>query len=126
MSLFVSDTDLFEIVVKYERRDGALLLDHPDAKNEERFWFKRPNWAESKAIMSQGVIVDGNSGQAIIDPYKLMDMKMRTLLKKWTLKGQDGEAMEVSPENLAKLDPLLVQHLYSRVEEQLSPQEKKA
>lgn len=125
MSLFVSDSDVFEVVVKYMKRDGILIFDQ-SGNEEERFWFKRPNWSESKAIMSQCVMVDGNSGQAIIDPYKLMDMKVKTLLKTWTLKGDDGEAVEVSPENLAKLDPLLVQHLYSRVEEQLSPQEKKA
>ena len=117
MSLFVDDAELFDIEVNYTVENGVIKFHEEGCPGCESatFSFKRPNWNESKTILSASVLVDAASGRAIVDPYKLMDMRIRLLLKKWSLE------QPLLPENIAKLDPNLMQYLYSKVEERLSP-----
>jgi len=117
MSLFTKD-ETFDIAISYTRGDkGELKF---DTEGEiETFTFRRPNWQDTRALMSASVIVSAQTGQAIVDPYRMMDMKIKTLLKDWTIK-KDGEKVEVTPENIDKLEPDLVQYLYNKLNSTLS------
>lgn len=120
MPLLISESDTFKISVKYNYKPNGEIEFKEDGKESAVFVFKRPNWIDIRTIMSTSVIVNANNGQAIIDPYKLMDTKIKILLKSWDLKGEKGE-IELTNENVDKLHPELIQYLFDKMNAELSP-----
>lgn len=126
MSLLVNESQLFDVIVIYARKNGELEFFEegkaPAGAVKETFKFKRPTWTEARDMMSASVLVDAVSGRSIIDPYKFMDMKVKTLIKDWSL-NHDGKKLELSEDNIDKLEPALVQHLFDRLEQRSAPAE---
>ncbi len=119
MSLLITESDTFVVNVKYSQQEnGELKFD--EGTEAAAFTFKRPSWVEMRMIMSNAVIVNANSGQAIIDPYKLMDTKIKLLLKDWDLKNDKGK-IPVTPDSIDNLHPTLVQYLFDKLNNETSP-----
>lgn len=114
MSLFVDENDLVAVEVRYTEKDNKLeFYDKepcPEGAKLEKFEFKKPSWGDQREIMEIAFGVDPNSGTPMVDPYRFMDAKFKTLLKKWTLK------IELSWDNIDKLHPDLMEHLNSRID----------
>ena len=123
MSLLIQNDDLFTIDIYFKEENGSLeVIEAPSPEDKfEKFSFKRPNWQETRIVSSASVLVDANTGKAIIDPFKYMDLRLKLLLKDWTLKDQEGNKLPITYDNIDKLHPLLVQHLFGKVEEFLVP-----
>lgn len=121
--LLVSQDDVFTIDVSYTYENGFLTIHEGEAPTgalKDSFTFRRPNWEDIHIMNSSSVIVDAINGKAIMDPYKYMDIKVKRLLKRWTLKiGQ--ETAPVSQDNINRLHPVMMQHLFAKVEENLEP-----
>jgi len=127
MSLLISENDTFEIKVAYvQGTNGELKFENgegslgPEAKHET-FVFRRPNWFDTRIIFSSCVIVDGESGKAIVDPYKMMDVRLKMLLKEWTITKDDGEKVPITAQSIDQLEPLLVEHVHNKLNEALTP-----
>jgi len=114
MSLLINESDTFVINVRYSQQaNGELIFD--EGSETANFTFKRPNWIEMRTIMSNAVIVNANNGQAIIDPYKLMDTKIKLLLKEWDLK------IPVTESAIDRLHPTLIQYLFDKLNVETAP-----
>lgn len=118
MPLFIQDSDLFEVVVHYveEGRKVTYFDDGepmPEAVKKATFKFKYPNWSEQQFIMAGSLTVDEN-GTTMADPYKYMDSKIKTLLREWDL------AIPLTPANVDKLDPSLVNYLNKCMDKEMS------
>ena len=122
MGLLITDSNKFEIEIAYVEEGQTLTFLAPDSQianvKKERFTFKRPNWREDMEIMSASVIFDG--ARTVVNPFRVMDMRIRRLLKDWTLVSGEKK-LEINPENIDNLHPDLVQELYRRLEKILSP-----
>jgi hypothetical protein len=121
MSLLVSSDQLFEIKIDYQiiPDKGVKILETEEHNSkQDTFYFKRPNWKDVRNIASASVSVDAVSGKVIADPYKYMDIKIKTLLKDWTITGDDGKKLEVSVVNIDKMHPDIVQSLAEKLEKQ--------
>ena len=122
MSLLISENDTFEIKVAYsEVEDGRLEFEETEGAKHETFTFKQPSWANTRGILSACVIVDAESGRAIIDPYKMMDLRFKVLIKDWSI-TENGQKVPATMENVDKLHPSLVQEVYNRLNALLSPE----
>ena len=120
MSLLISDKDTFDVKIRYVAKGGkAKILDEKDAPVPEEkaasFTFKRRlNWSETQRMYSSAISVDGN-GNVRTDPYKLIDARLKALLRDWTVVGEDGKKLAPVPSNMDKLDPDLVQYVMDKV-----------
>jgi hypothetical protein len=125
--LLVDDNETVEVIIRVEKKDGGLVFyeDGQPSENakEERFVFKRPNWGDWKKINTDIVSVS-DTGQSTINLHKFIDLRMKILLKSWTLKDAAGKPLPVSPEVIDKLKPALVTYLNRRLEDQLTAAEK--
>lgn len=121
--LLVDETLTFQIEVYHAQDTGVFVIypsAPPTAAERDVFTFRRPNWIDVRNMNSASVLVDAVSGKAIIDPYKYMDLKVKTLLTDWTIsKGE--EKVPISPDNVNRLQPELIQYLFQRLEERLAP-----
>lgn len=124
MSLLINDSDTFPVEVLFTKEEnGTFVFGKGDSK--ETFTFKRPTWNEMRLIMSSSVIINAANGQGLVDPYKMMDLKIKSLLKDWSLK--DGEnKLPLTNENIDKLNPDLIQYLFAKLNEGLTPKEEPA
>lgn len=119
--LLVDSGNTFTISITY-KEDGSLQIlkdGEPDGKTDT-FTFRRPNWGDIRTMNSYAVLVDAVSGKAIIDPYKYMDIKIKMLLVGWTLK-QGEEDLPLSADNVNRLDPILFQSLFEKLEHKINP-----
>jgi hypothetical protein len=120
MSLLISDKDTFDVKIRYVIKSGkAKILDEKDApapeEKEASFTFKRRlGWKETQMVFSTSISVDG-AGNVRTDPYKLIDARLRTLLKDWTVTGDDGKKLPLTSSGIDALDPDLVQYLMDKV-----------
>lgn len=121
--LLVDETSTFQVIVYHGEDTGIFVIysdTPPDAAKKDVFTFRRPNWVDVRNMNSASVLVDAVSGKAIIDPYKYMDLKVKSLLTDWTIsKGE--EKVPVSPDNVNRLQPELIQYLFQKLEEKLAP-----
>jgi hypothetical protein len=119
MPLFIDDKDTFEVVVRYKEQGRKILFyedseELPSDVKTEKFTFKYPNWSEQQAMMAGALTIDQN-GVAAADPYKYMDAKIKTMLRGWTL-TKDNEPLQVTYDNIEKLDGSLVSYLTSKID----------
>jgi len=126
MPLFIDDDDTFEVLVTYTQDGKKTLFYEPDEITppdalEETFTFKRPNWHETMEIMARSVIVSPTTNEPIINPYKFMDIKFRTLIRKWTLKDKNGEPLPISDETVKRLTSAVVYYLGTKIDVEISP-----
>lgn len=121
--LLVSENETFEVPVMFTENNGALTFYEPDQAPEgakkETFLFRRPNWADMKAINSGAMTVDA-TGKPNLDIYRFMDMKIRTLLKDWSLMANPENKLQITQANINKLHPDLLPYLFSKMEERLT------
>jgi len=125
--LLVSRNDVFDIQVNYLENEEALSFYEPDGDpmpdgiKTVKFIFRKPNWTDTKTISSAACQIDPFNGKTIIDPFKYMDQKFKTLLKDWTLFDEDGiSKLPITYNNIDLLRPELVQYVFSKVEEKLN------
>lgn len=122
--LIITENDILQIDVYFsDRENSTVFYDNKekapaDAKSES-FVFRKANWADAKVINSSAVTIDA-AGKPTMDLYRYMDQKIKTLLKDWTLKGATNEKLPISVVNINKLNPDLIQHLFSKLEEKSS------
>ena len=119
MSLLISDKDTFNVKVRYVMKNGKATIlgekDGGEGVQDATFTFKRRlGWKETQMVFSTSISVDG-SGNVRTDPYKLIDARLRALLKDWDVKGDDGKKLPPVSSNIDALDPDLVQHLMDKV-----------
>ena len=120
MSLLISEKDVFDVKVRYVAKNGKTrILDDkdvpaPDEKAASFTFKRRLGWKETQMVFSTSISVDG-SGNVRTDPYKLIDARLRALLKDWDVKGDDGKKLPPVSSNIDALDPDLVQHLMDKV-----------
>jgi len=118
MPLMHKDSDRLDVVVKYAETANGLEFFEDNYDKEclkETFNFKRLTWEMHKGIMS-AVMVMNVQGQSLVDLFKLMDLKVKTQIAEWSLKDDKGDNLPVTPENIGRLDPLLIQHLFSKLQ----------
>lgn len=124
MPLFISDDDVVELRVFHTEENGILKFyfndPMPSGVEENIFVFRRPNWGDQNVIMGTTLRIDLTSGTPIMDPYRFIDAKLKVLLRSWSLKDNKGNPLEVSSENIDKLDPNLIEHLNIRLNATLS------
>jgi hypothetical protein len=120
MSLLVSKTETVDIDIYYVMKDGNLvfLKDGTPDSTKETFTFRKPSWADFKKMMSSSASIDGQGGMSM-DPYKFMDVRIKTLLCKWTLKEDDGKDIPLTPENIDCLPVPLMDHLAAVISESM-------
>ncbi len=112
MNILISENENFTIQVYVASKVGlnpsfSLTKDSSIAEAVESFTFKKPAWGEAKLIMSAAVSVS-NDGEAKVDPYKLMDARIKILLKSWTLKDIEDKPLPVTDDNIDKLPSSLI------------------
>lgn len=122
--LLISDNDVVEVKIYFTRNGNSMVFHEKDSAPaealNETFIFRQPTWVDIKNINSTAVIVDPSSGKPSMDLFRYMDLKIKTLLKEWSLKNDAGEKLQVSASNINKLSPDLVQHLFTKFEEMLT------
>lgn len=119
MSLLISDKDTFDVKVLYVVKNGKMRIlaekeVAADAKDASFTFKRRLGWKETQQVFSTSISVDG-MGNVRTDPYKLIDARLRTLLKDWTVTGEDGKKLPLTQAAIDNLDPDLVQHLMDKV-----------
>lgn len=120
MPLLISENDLVKVTVHYSENGSDLkFYEGPqDGAESEDFWFKRPDWGDQKMIM-EGTMGINSDGVPIMDPHRYQDMKFKVLLRKWSLKYEDGTAVPVSAETIDRMHPDLVGHLDKRLDDEV-------
>ncbi len=118
MSLFVEDDDLIQIDVNYYKQGKNIIILDPFKEipkgieiQKETFSIKLPNWMDAVAIASASSIVDGQTGQVLVNPHKFNDTRLKLLLKDWTLKDKDGSKLKITNELIDKLSPVIVEYI---------------
>ena len=118
MSLLIGDNDTFDIEVFFLEQGNEMKFfskkDAPENCKAETFTFKKPAWLEMRTMMAQSIIPSG--GTVVLNPYVFMDMKIKSLLKKWTLKDDKDNLIKVTPENIDRLHHALCDHLSGRID----------
>jgi len=123
MSALINENETIEVKIYVVTHDGN--TDYHDSPLKEAtdceemtFIFKRPAWGETKEIMSQSVRLSDGKGE--IDPYRLMDARLKVLLRKWDLKSEDGKPIPVTPVNIGRLPAPLVEAINAVLGQRLS------
>ena len=105
----IKDNETFEVsvyqVVDKKGKESFSLTNDGTAAAELKITFKRPAWGDIKEIMSKSVVMI--EGKAQIDPYRLMDTRLKVLIRSWNLTGEDGKPIPATPENTDRLSPPL-------------------
>lgn len=86
----------------------------------------RLTWKEQNTITAHCIkTVSGSDGRTAyeIDGIKLRDLKLKMCLKKWNLIGEQGQHIEVTPEVIDTLDPVVANELLSSFERVTEPSE---
>ena len=78
--------------------------------------WKRLNWKEHNQILNKSLttVVQQDGGQSKeLNVVIFNDLKLKTCLKKWNLKNEKNEVLEVTPEAIDTLEPDLAAKLLS-------------
>lgn len=125
--LLIQDNDLFEVPIYFTQKDGRVAfydnaegVKVPEGAETETFVFRKPNWLDIRNINSAAMSLDGATTKPSIDMFRYMDLKVKTLLKDWTLKDANGAKVQVNVAAINKLHPDLVPHLFAKLEEYLT------
>jgi hypothetical protein len=125
MSLLVNEKSNLEVTVRYSIEKGILTFHEEQSDNtivEEKFFFKRPNWKDHRSMMSSLVMqVTNDELSPTVNLYGMMDVRIKTLLKDWTLKDDDGNNLAVTPENIDRLDHRVIEYVFNKLSAELSP-----
>lgn len=125
MPALINDNETIEIRVYAVTPKGESRVEYHDSPVKEGesceelvFVFKRPAWGETKEMMSQSVRLSDGKGE--LDPYRLMDARLKVLLKKWNLKSEDGKSIALTPANIERLPAPLVEAINAVLGQRLS------
>jgi hypothetical protein len=83
--------------------------------------WKRMTWKEQNAVFAQSLRVI--AGESEIDALKYRELKLRTCLKKWDAKDDDGNPLPLTPETLDNLCPEVASELLRSFERVTEPSE---
>jgi hypothetical protein len=117
MPLLMEEDELLEIEVRYKETEKGIEIFNKDAPSDAacaKFYFKRPCWGEYRTIMSASVNINVADGQAMVDPYKLSDLRLKKLLKDWTIENKNGK-IPITPANVDMLQPRIAQYLIDKL-----------
>ena len=97
-----------------EKNNGNVDIDWTKVENYEVVC-KYPSFANSNTIASNSVtIVDG---KVSINVALLRYFKIRTLLKKWNFKDNEGKEIPVNIDQIERLHPVLAGYIGDRLDE---------
>lgn len=85
--------------------------------------WKRANWKEQNHIFSQSLRIINSESE--IDPLKYRDLILKTCLKKWDVKDDNGNPIPCNPEMIDNLDPEAAKEMISAFERVTESQENK-
>lgn len=109
MTPIIKSTETFEVtiyqVVDAKGKESYSLANDGTATASLKVAFKRPAWGDIKEIMSKSVVMI--EGKAQVDPYRLMDTRLKVLVRSWNLTGEDDKPIPATPENMDRLTPPL-------------------
>ena len=120
MKFFVENSDNVIVTVFAWEADGQIEASHtesdiPKEVKSERieFTFKKPNYADSNVIMqSSGLNADGTGG---VNFLNFQNTVLRSLLKGWNMKNEDGEKVPFTNANINNLIPAIARAAVSGV-----------
>ena len=127
MSLIMSSVDNFTVKIIYSNNpDGSISYyedEGPQPSNviTEIFTFRKPTWADVRNMMSASATLV-NDGTLKVDPWKLMDIKVKSLLVEWTLLDSAKKKLPINARNIDLLYPTLISKLNDKIEAVLSSQ----
>lgn len=81
--------------------------------------WKRPTWKEQNITFAQSLRPIG--GEMEIDPLKYRELKLKTSLKKWDAKDDDGNPIPLTPDNMDNLCPEFAAYLLKAFERVTEP-----
>ena len=116
MPLLVDETNIFDIEVCYREEKDLIFYDElpiPGDVIKEKFTFKKPSWRDFRQMMSSSCFA--HNGVMTLNPYVFMDLKIKLLLKGWTL-TKDSKPLPVTSENIDSLNPSLCTYLAKKVD----------
>ena len=98
----------------------------PDAKviQQINVLFKRMSWREQNEIYSQSIrsfVNKDKSTTAELDPVKFREMKLKTCLKNWDLRDDNGIFVPISPDAIDNLLPEVAKELLDTFERITEP-----
>ena len=120
--------ETIEIQVCYEEKDGRLAFfeegkPRPSEAKTETFIFRKPNWGDIRKIMSSAAKTSPDGQTITIDFYAMADARVKQLLESWSIKGDNGEALPPTAENVDGLAPNLVQYVIKLLADKIPPLE---
>jgi hypothetical protein len=122
MTLVKSKEQLIHIPLYYVEKDirgysKAIVINDEtaekmkaDEKLKERLnvlntYWSVLNWQENNAITKASTTKNEETTYGKeVDQLRLQDLKIKTCLKKWDLKDEDGKDLPVTPENINRLE----------------------
>lgn len=122
--LIVNPNDTFKVNVIYKKNSKGeveFLEKRPEGEvacEEDWFEFRFPNWSDVQAIMSQATR-GGSLALDNIDGMSFMDSKIKTLLKSWSLKDDNGKALPL--DHVDRLPASVMMHLSTEIDKELGP-----
>jgi len=125
-SIFISNTDTFDVVVNY-KDDGKRLKVVPEEEKNEKgeitskkitVSFKYPDFSTSQKILRSATTPDSN-GAPSLNFLQLQTSLIYALASKWDVVGEDGKAVELNSENISKLRVEIAKELISEVYKEL-------
>ena len=125
MSLQVNQEELLDIVVKYAEVEGKngrvyiLTREEDFVKYKDKIkeikqlntQWKEPTWKEQNAIVQESQVMNGLTGDRIVDYVKLDELMLEKCLKNWDLLDSKGKSIQCTPENIGTLNPQFAQKL---------------
>ena len=133
MRLIITEEDVVDIkfVIVPDKKDGiAVYVGDDKASVESRYssadfdWekmeehtasFKYPDFDDMTAIMEDTINATGANVE--VDILKMRSAKMRILLRKWTLKDDDGNEIPVNQQTIGTLHPAISNYLCDRIDD---------
>lgn len=97
MSLLIKEEDVFDVTVhfKLNEKGQVEVVDTKEPGCEsEVFTFKYPAWKDVRTIILESQIVV--EGVAVLDPIAFIEAKVKTLLRKWSLKDSEDKAIPIT------------------------------
>jgi hypothetical protein len=144
MSLLIDDTKFINIKYHYIETPGVYISrfkflstkeeyeknkDNPNLKELNTGW-KVPTWADHNRMYTECLKYTTNeSGISVtnLDFIRFRDMKLKTCLKMWDIKDEEGRPIPVTPVKIDLLPPEVANELLSGFEKitEITPQELK-
>ena len=114
---FVSP-DLFEIVVKYVQvklKSGlSAIVVVKDEEQEKKYkdkvqalksQWRQPNWKEHNDLHSDSLVMDDVAGVKVPDYNIYRQLVLERFMKLWDVMDEKSNPVEITKDNLSKLDP---------------------